>query len=695
MDQRRYMFFVLLTMVFFIFWMQIAPGLFPEVFPKPKPKPVAGEKGDFNEEALLNSKKGENPEAANSASADPNAVKPAPAGDAPEEEPKVELQTFPAQQIVLGESGFAGKYLLKAQLNTQGAAIDWVELTDPRYTTLNRKQQFKVVGNPIPVKGDRRVPKTFEMQLPQIDGQLKDFGTSLAEVDWKISQQDADSVTFSYLAPKKDLEVFKTYRIQQADLEKRDKSPTGYLLEMDIKIVNHSENTVETVYTLQGPVGLELENADNTRSYREIDVATIEDARYPDKTTSIHLTAADLVKQTKKAKDGGKPVVSWREPIKYAGLDVQFFTALILPNRSEDAPAEKLFESVVPQVVMEDEKPERSNLSILLESTKQTLKKDSEVVHSFQTYFGPKRKQLLEPIHAGDVVRLGWFGVIAKAMLAVLDFFHNWVGLPYAFAIILLTVVVRGMMFPISKKQAIESEKMKVLAPKLKEIQEKHKDKPEEFAKAYRAFQKKYNYHPMVGCLPALLQLPIFYGLYTSLYQAIDLRLAKFLWVDNLAAPDALFDFGFAIPWVGFTTFNLLPILTVILFVAQQKMFTPPPTSDEQAMTYKMMNYMMIFIGFMFYRVPAGLCLYFISSSLWGICERTLLKKNVNADGSVVEVEEPTTAVKAKDEPPKPKKPPGFIERLREAADQAQQNASKSSSSDRKYSKQSKKNKKR
>ncbi len=691
MDQRRYLFFVLLTMVFFLFWAQVAPGLFPGLFPKPKPKAVAEEQGDVNEEALLSPDGGEENQPTDVASVDKEDKNQSP----PKEEPKLELQTFPEKQIVLGESGYAGEYLLKAQLNTQGAAIDWVELNDPRYTTLDRKQQFKVVGNPITFRDNRRVPKTFEIQLPQIDSQLEEFETSLAEVDWKVANQEAESVTFSYLAPKKDLEVFKTYRIQKADLEQRDRSPTGYQLLMDIKIVNHSDKTVETAYTLQGPVGMELENADNTRSYREIDIATIEDPRDPDDTTSIHLTAAELVKQTKKAKKGGKPVVSWREPVKYAGLDVQFFTALILPKRPEDAPAEKVFESVEPQLIMEDEKAERSDLSILLTSTKQTLKKDAEVVHSFETYFGPKRKQLLEPIQAGAVVRLGWFGVIAKAMLGVLDFFHNWVGLPYAFAIILLTVVVRGMMFPISKKQAIESEKMKVLAPKLKEIQEKHKDKPEEFAKAYRAFQKKHNYHPMVGCLPALLQLPIFYGLYTSLYQAIDLRLAKFLWIDNLAAPDALVDLGFTIPWFGFTTFNLLPILTVILFVAQQKMFTPPPTSEEQAMTYKMMNYMMIFIGFMFYRVPAGLCLYFISSSLWGICERTLLKKNVNSDGTVVEADEPETPVKTKDEAPKPKKEPGFFERLREAADQAQQNAAKSNSNDRKYSKQGKKNKKR
>ncbi len=694
MDQRRYMFFVLLTMVFFLIWSRIAPQLFPEQFPKPKKDIVAAEKDNVDEDALLENKEAPDLVSGESDTGEPEVEKPKPE-EAPVEVEKVELKKFDNQQILLGQEGFEAGFFVQAQVNTQGASIDWVQLTDERYTTLDRKEQLKVVGNPMTLEDGKRVPKTFEMSVLQIDSQLEEFETSLAEVDWEILKQDADSITFRYPSPKGDLEVLKTYRIEKGEEKKRDESPNGYMINMEIVIRNTSKKTIETAYRLQGPVGIPLENADNTRSFREIDIATIEDPRDPTDLTIIHLTAAALVKQVKKAKnDDGNPVVSWREPIHYAGMDVQFFTALLLPDRPDGDQLDPYFESVQPQLLLKTEKPAQSHISLTLDSQKQKIKPGKEVVHSFKTYFGPKRKQLLEPILAGDVVRLGWFSLIAKAMLKVLDFFHTFVGLPYAFAIILLTVVVRGMMFPISKKQAIESEKMKILAPKLKEIQEKHKDKPEEFAKAYRAFQKKYNYHPMVGCLPALLQLPIFYGLYTSLYNAVDLRLAEFLWINNLAAPDALVEFGFTIPWLGFTTLNLLPLVTVCLFVAQQKMFTPPPTSEEQAMTYKMMNYMMIFMGFMFYRVPAGLCLYFISSSIWGMCERTLLKKNVNADGTVDEPDEPPPTTKPKDEPPKPDKPPGFLERLRQAADEAQQ-ASHGAANERKYSKQRKDKKKK
>ena len=135
---------------------------------------------------------------------------------------------------------------------------------------------------------------------------------------------------------------------------------------------------------------------------------------------------------------------------------------------------------------------------------------------------------------------------------------------------------------------------------------------------------RKHNYNPLAGCLPLLMQFPIFISLYTAIRTSVDLRLASFLWIDNLAAPDALFRLPFALPFVG-QDFNLLPILTICLFIAQQKLFMPPPESEEQAMQYKMMKFMMVFMGFLFYRVPAGLCIYFITSSLWGMSERKLL----------------------------------------------------------------------
>lgn len=677
MDQRRYLLFVLVTMGFFLLWMQVAPLLFPNAFPQAPPKV---------------------PQAAREQRAVVDGAEPAAAEVEPAPEPD-ELPTFNRQTVLLGEPGFADGFLIQAQLSTKGGSVDWVQLTDPRYTTLDRREQLKVVGNPIDRNvGRGDVPNTFESSVDVIDAQLEKHGLSLAEVDWEISARNADSVTFRYPSPDGTLEVLKTYRVKAADLNQIDSSPDGYFLDMELVLRNLSQRQVKTRFSLVGPVGLPLENLENTRLFREIKLGMIENPRKPHSITPINLIAQNLVAQYDKAAGGGKEMDSWRETVHFAGLDVQFFAALVFPDGARlvdpdrDFLPQQDFEVVRPLLLQKASQKEHSNFTIVMESPEMTIQADPEqpLRQHFKAFFGPKRPELLEPLQAGSVIQFGWFKSIAKLMLLVLGFFHHSIGLSYALSIMLLTVVVRGLMFPISRKQVIEAEKMKILAPKLKEIQEKHKGQPEEFAKAYREFQKKHNYHPMIGCLPALLQLPIFIGLYQALFQAIDLRLAQFLWMDNLAAPDALFHFGFAIPWFGWTTFNLLPILTVILFVIQQKMFAPPPTSPEQEMQYKMMNIMMIVIGVLFYSVPAGLCLYFIASSLWGLTERQLLKKFGHTQEKAEEDlgGEKKTATKT-ETPAKEAKPPGFLERMLEAADQAKHQTEGQTS--RRFSKESNK----
>ncbi|HEV8000493.1 MAG TPA: YidC/Oxa1 family membrane protein insertase, partial [Planctomycetaceae bacterium] len=150
-------------------------------------------------------------------------------------------------------------------------------------------------------------------------------------------------------------------------------------------------------------------------------------------------------------------------------------------------------------------------------------------------------------------------------------------------------------------------------------------DNKEKLAMANLELMREHKVNPMAGCLPLLIQMPIFIALYQALQYSVDLRLAPFLYFNNLAGPDALFKLPFAIPWLGWTTFNLLPIIAVALMVVQQKMFMPPPADEQQEMQQKMMSYMMVVMGAMFYKFPSGLCVYYISSSMWGFGERKLL----------------------------------------------------------------------
>ncbi len=219
----------------------------------------------------------------------------------------------------------------------------------------------------------------------------------------------------------------------------------------------------------------------------------------------------------------------------------------------------------------------------------------------------------------------------------------SWLIPSFGLSIICLTVLVRGLMFPVSRKQALTSLRMQELAPELKKLQEKYKDDRQAMGLEQMALYRKYGINPFGSCWMLLLQMPIFMGLYYALQESILFRLAGFwpLWIRNLAAPDMLTDWGWGGEWVPFIStpdsyggffylgpyFNLLPVIAVALMVMQQKLMTPPAMNEEQEMQMKMMKYMMIFMGLFFYKVAAGLCVYFIASSLWGFAERQLLPK--------------------------------------------------------------------
>lgn len=231
---------------------------------------------------------------------------------------------------------------------------------------------------------------------------------------------------------------------------------------------------------------------------------------------------------------------------------------------------------------------------------------------------------------------------------------------------------------PISKHQAANAAKMKVLQPKMlakqKELEAKYGKNTEEYMKAAQELSKEQLGLMMSGCLPVFLQLPIFIALYRAIGSSIELRMEPFLWFENLASPDALFKLPFVVPWFGWTHFNLLPCISTGLMFIHQKLTMPPPSNEEQAQQQKMMSYMMIFMGAMFFRVPSGLCLYFIATNIWSMTERWVFehfKKETPADPVNPIV---TTAIVSapggvKTDDGKPSALGGIWNRLQEAAD--------------------------
>ncbi len=392
------------------------------------------------------------------------------------------------------------------------------------------------------------------------------------------------------------------------------------------------------------------------------DRITVRDKKNPNKPSETYYLTAEVAKELSQRE--------FRPGEKFGLLVVSLPLA---PETADVDKPEEVAERLRAVAVLpygEPPPPWFDDLTVRVNTEPLELPDKGEVVHKYLLYNGPVKPMLLgqlggaaevsddlvqryvNTLHlytltdypssafTGSCFFSWWVGLIiffTNKMHQVLWVIHNVVP-NYGICIIILTVLVRGLLFPISKKQAQTSLRMQEMAPEMKKLREKYKDDPREMQSKMMELYRKHKINPLGSCWLLLLQLPIFMGLYYALQESIHFRLAGFLWMDNLAAPDMLVWWGENIPWLSKPEdfggllylgpfFNLLPILAVTLMVFQQKLMMPPPTDEQQAMQQKMMKYMMIFFGLFFYKVAAGLCIYFIASTLWGFAERKLLPK--------------------------------------------------------------------
>ncbi|MEQ9412003.1 MAG: membrane protein insertase YidC [Fuerstiella sp.] len=712
MDHRRFVTFLVFFFAFtYLYNAVIVPKFFP---PPPKPPAVAELPGDEPAVPADPATDDDSPAAADSPDADsPDAD--SPDADSPDAESRTpEIDDAPAEHprkmLEIGSLDPTSGFMLYAELTTQGAAVESVQLTDPRFRELSdRERQVTVVGN------NATDDRTFSTAVSAVDEQLKKHRLSLETIDWEVVSAATDHVVFAFEPPDHSLRVEKSYRLTRVDVppkelkyEFRNNSP-GHTIEVELTVKNLSDAPRTIDYELQGPVGVILENREHTRKYRDIKLEFLgEDSDVTLSTKEVsglyqdylaeaqnagrNPTEADL-RQTVKQKD------PWTGAFRYAGVDVQFFAALVAPldERDETARlAQKWIDRTYPVMIDEDRvNVYESDISFRIASTPQQLEAAGaadSVTHRYAFFVGPKRSALLDPppLEADRVLDygtglfsfFGLTGMVARLMHFLLNFFHGW-GLPYGLCIICLTVLVRGCMFPISRKQALSAARMKELQPRLNELKLKYADDKQKLAQAQMELWRKHNINPLSGCMPLLFQMPIFIGLYSCLNTAVDLRLSSFLWIDNLAAPDALFNFPFATPAIVGPHISVLPLVTVVLFLIQQKMFMPPPADEQAEMTQKMMNMMTFMFGALFWHQPAGLCVYFICSSLWGIAERKLLgmTKAGSLDESSVKVVAPEKSGNGKKKTsasaPQAEKKQGFFSKLMEAAEEAQKQAEK------------------
>lgn len=467
-------------------------------------------------------------------------------------------------------------------------------------------------------------------------------GAALRNVNWEVVSQDQSHVEFRRVLPQWGLEVHKTFRLAQVAPE--DAGPAvakDYHLTMELEIRNLGRGPRAVAYHVDGPNGLPAEGWwYASKVGHDWGAAGLRDVIASFNNKPKVVTAVTIGKGSVEP----FPVI---QPMDYLGVDAQYFAAVLIPQRTD--PGDIGFSEWQP-LRYGKTKPDQLNLtntSFRVTSTVREIRPDGSLRESFQVFAGPKRPALLDQYGMSNLITYGWFGPIARLLLAILHTFYHVIP-NYGVAILMLTALVRSCMFPLSKKQALAAQKMQELQPEIKKIQEKYKNNLEARGRAQQELFRKHNYNPMGSCLLLFLQLPIFIGLYRALMVDVELRQApliteKIRWASNLAAPDMLFDWsGFMPEFITRGTgifglgpyFNLLPLLTVVLFLWQQKKTLPPPADEQQAMQQRIMQFMMIFIGIMFFKVASGLCVYFIASSLWSVAERKFLPKTAAAGSS-------------------------------------------------------------
>ena len=318
------------------------------------------------------------------------------------------------------------------------------------------------------------------------------------------------------------------------------------------------------------------------------------------------------------------------------------------------------------------------NLASIDELEKKYTKRFSTIIpieinnstSDFRFYFGPTDYDSLKEYNLGieNSVPVGWgiFGWINTFIFFPLfSFLTKYFS--YGISIIVLTIIVKILIAPITYKQYLSQAKMKVLKPEIEEINEKYKDDPMKRQQETMSLYTRSGANPMAGCLPALAQMPIFFALFVFFPAAFSLRQKSFLWADDLSSYDSILDFGFYIPLYG-DHISLFPILASVAIFFYTKMTTGGqmmPASQTGGVNMKLIMYLMpLMMLFFFNNYASGLSLYYFVSNLLTIILMLLIKRFYIDDKKILrEIEQNKQ---------KPIKVGGFRARLQKAMEEAE-----------------------
>jgi len=462
-----------------------------------------------------------------------------------------------------------------AVFSSVGATLKSFKLKNYRETTEKNSPLKELVSS---LKGDciTKIKSGGGVDLSKVN-----FVADVQSENLLITKSSG-SISFAYRTPGNFI-FKKTYTF----------TPGNYLFDMDVSLNNQMGASFAT----------SLEFVLNSMKLESKQMGFVGPALYyKDKLHQIDSDEFD--------KDG-----SVSEKIRWGALEGVYFMSALIPD------SETTLQTNMKIVKGDSEIKSKEYINFNFITSPFVVKNGETKSFKYHFYFGPKQLDILKKtgFELKKAVDFGFFDIISKPCLIVLNYIYKVIP-NYGVAIILLTLLVKILFWPLGTKSAKSMNQMKKVQPLMQEIRNKYKNDKQKMNQEVMNLYKTYKVNPLSGCLPMVVQIPIFIGLYRMLYSAIELRHAPFLfWIKDLAAPDRLFNFGSVIPYMSNP--DGIPVLTLIMGVSmflQQKM-TPTGGDASQA---KMMMLMPVFITVLFINFPAGLVLYMLVNNIFSMAQQ-------------------------------------------------------------------------
>jgi YidC/Oxa1 family membrane protein insertase len=395
----------------------------------------------------------------------------------------------------------------------------------------------------------------------------------------------------------------------------------GYQVRIEDQVENTSEGNVAlSDFGLQAGFMVNLPGEEDARTpLLGVDTLTgSKDVDYWSKKFGKWFEDEDSALQTHTILDKEDSILS----VDWTAVKGKYFTQILTPESAAEecrvvaaygAPVSSTFLGIFPKTSYPMEKV---SADLILPDV--DLPAGQTLTQTSSWYMGPKVYGLLKANgpHQEDILQLGMWRLIGVLILKIIIWIHGFWPHSYGLAIILLTLLIRMIFWPLNHKSMASTRHMQEVQPIIAAMKEKNKDNPQQQQKEMMAIYKEHKINPMGGCLPMLVQIPVFFALFVVLRGAIELRFSSFLWISDLSTPENLFADVLPFP------INILPIFMGVTMWIQQRM---TPTSDPQQQ--KMMMMMPVLFTFMFYSFPSGLSLYWSINQVMMIFQLAWMKK--------------------------------------------------------------------